>query len=132
MEWILKTHCTNCGRKRVACSLPPSPQATGGRSQGSSASLGEVHRSSIATANFERSAGKADISSAQPTSEGASPKTQSSVNIRRGVTPEETSISLSKTSKHAHGPSERASFSEKPVDQTQNPTKPDKSAITDN
>ena len=90
-----------------------------------------MHRKSIATA-IERSAGKADISSAQPTSEGASPKSQSSVNFRRGVTPEETSISLSKISKHAHGPSERASFSEKPVDQTQNPTNPDKSTITDN
>ena len=130
MEGNIDTHCTNCGRARDTYSGPLLPQFAGDRRRGGSASFGEVHHSSIASANFERSAGKADISSAQPTSEGASAKSQSSFNIRRNVTPEETSISLSKISKHAHGPSERASFSEEPIDQTQNPTKPNKSAIT--
>ena len=97
-------------------------QSTGQGSKGRSASSGAAHRSSIATANFSRSAGKADISSAQPKSEGASPKSGSPINIRDDVTPEDTSTSLSKISKHAHGPGERSFPLEKPVEEIQDHT----------
>ena len=97
-------------------------QSTGQGSKGRSASSGAAHRSSIATANFSRSAGKADISSAQPTSEGASPKSGSRMYFRDEATPEDTSTSLSSISKHAHGPWERNFPLEEPVDETQDHT----------
>ena len=63
-------------------------------------------------------------------SEGASPKSEYPINIRHDVTPEETSISLSRISKHAHGPLEREFSLEEPVDSAQDHEEPDKSAIT--
>ena len=129
MEWILETHCNNCGRTRDAYSRPPLPQLRGHRSQGSSASFSAARHSKV-TASVGRSAGKVDISSAYSTSEGASPKSGSPINIRHDVTPERTSISISKISKHANGPSERELPLEEPIDETQYQKESEKRTIT--
>ena len=128
MDLDLYEHCKFCFRARDPYSDPPVHQSTGQRSQEGSASFSAASRSK-ATAGLGRSAAKVDISSALPTSEGASPKSGSPINIRHDVTPEETSISLSKVSKHAHGPSKRELPLEEPVDEAQNHKEPDKSAI---
>ncbi len=101
MNLVFETHCSKCGRARDLYSFASLHEFTGQSSQGSSASFGAAH---------------------QPTSEGASPKSGSPINIRHDVTPEETSTSLSKISKHAHGPWERKFPLEEPVDETQDHT----------
>ena len=123
MNLVLEAHCTECARARDTYAILP--QFTGQSSPGSSASFGTAHRSSIAIA------GKADISSAQPTSQGTSPKSGSPIDIGHDVRPEKMSASLTKISKHVHGPSERKSPLEEPANETQSQRKPDKSAITE-
>ena len=127
----LYTHCIYCGQKRdfYSHSPPPAPRFGGQRSQGSSASYSTARRGKRA-ASVGRSAGKVDISSAQSTSDGASPKSGSPINIRYDVTPGETPISLSKISKHAHGPSEPGLPSNEPGDEAQYHRGSEKSAIT--
>ena len=125
----LYKHCKFCFRARDAYSDLTVHQAREQRSQwdyGSSSAT----RHSKATAGFGRSAGKIDISSAQTTSEGASPKSGSLIDIGHDVTPEETSISLSKISKHAHVPSERELALEKPIDEPRKRKEPDTGAVT--
>ena len=126
----LHTHCIYCGRIRdiYLCPPPPPPQSRGQRSQGSSASHGAARRGK-ATASVGKFATKVDISSSQSTSDGSSAKSGSPINIHHDVTPEETPISLSKVSKHAHGPSDRRSLSKEPVDEAQYHKGSEKSAI---
>ena len=132
MNVVLDRFCAFCFRLRDTYSNPPLHQFTyTQRSQGSSASFGTTSYSTTA-ASSGRSTNKAAISKARPTSEGASQESGSPIRIRHHVTSEESSISLPKTSKHAHGPLERELSLEKPVDETQNYKKPDKSAITGN
>ena len=69
-------------------------------------------------ASSGRSANKADISKAQPTSEGASQKSGIPVHTRRDVTPKESSVSLSKIAKHAGGAFESELPLGDPVDET--------------
>ena len=124
----LEVHCSNCFRVRDVYSIqfptPRPPPFRGQRRQGAAGP-------SKATAGLGRSAGKVDVSSARPTSEGVSRKSGSPTDSRHDVTPEETSISLLKRSKHAHRPSEPEfplglSFD----DEAQNNRELDKSAIT--
>ena len=126
----LDQYCVNCLRARDAYSDPPPSRFREQRSQGSSTSFEAAHPGKAA-ADLGRSAGKVDISSAQSTSEGASPKSGSLIDSRHNVTPEERFISLSKISKHAHGPPERELPFEEPVDQAQHHKKSKKkSGIT--
>ena len=117
----LDYYCVHCFRARDFYSTPPLPRLYEQSRQWGSTSYG--------TAGLGRSAGKADIDRALPTSEGASQKSGSPVHIRHDVTPEESSISLSKIAKHAHGQSERELSLKVPVDETQNHKESDKSAI---
>ena len=127
----LNTHCIYCDRIRdIYLRSPPTPPCfRGQRSQGSSASYSAARRGK-ATASVGRSSGKVDISSVQSTSDGASPKSGSPINICHDVTPEETPISVSKISKRAHGPSKRGLPLEEPVDEAPYHQGPETSAIT--
>ena len=129
MNLDLYQSCIFCFRVRDAYSDPPVHQFAGQANQGTSASFSAAHRSK-ATDDLGRSAGKVNTSSARSTSEGASPKSGSSIDIGHDVTPEETFISLAKTSKHAHGPSFRELPLVEPVDEARNHKESDKSAIT--
>ena len=121
--------CIFCSRPRDAYSDALFQFSLRRGSQESSASFSVAHRSK-ASADFGSPAGKVDISSARHTSEGASPKSGSLINSGPDVTHEETSTSLSKISKDAHRRAERKLPLEEPVDETQNHSKLEKSAIT--
>ena len=113
MNPALYEHCKFCFRARDAYSDPSVHQTRGQRSQGTSASSSAARRSK-ATADFRKPAGRIDINS---------------IDIGHDVTPEETSISLSKISDHVHGPSERESALEKPIDEARNRKEPDKDVV---
>ena len=121
--------CIFCSRPRTTYSTVEFLGSEEEISQPSSAPFAAAHLIT-ATAGSGRSAGKADIGRAQPTSEGASQKSGSPIDIRHDSTHEESSISLWKVAEHAQGPSEHEVTSGKPVEETKNHREPDKGAIT--
>ena len=127
MRVALENACYNCARRRDALSIPPPSPPWSPLFRGRSRQEGST---SYRATPLGRSAGEVDISSARLASEGVSPKSASPTDSRHDETPEETSLSLSEGSKHAHRPSEPELPLELPVDGAQDNREQDKSAIT--
>ena len=129
MNTVLHQACISCSRQRNTYSTVQFLDSEEEISQLSSAPFAAAHLIT-ATAGSGRSAGKADIGRAPPTSEGASQKSGFPIGIRHDSMPEESSTSLWEAAEHVQGPSEHEVQSGKPVDETKNHREPDKVAIT--